>query len=118
MFFSLGLAPLLFHFMFVSTNLEETITYCSLEGVFLCGASLCRLCESNIFGARAIFGMDASLVFLQGVLAVVPLIGGVFDVVVFNACSGMLGRASSLICGRHSPVHILEFMVHNSCENV
>lgn len=73
------------------------------KGCFYLGASLCKLCESSIFGARAVFGMDASLVFLQGVLAVVPLIGGVFDVV-FRACSGMLGRASSLVCGCHSPV--------------
>ena len=43
---------------------------------------------SNIFGARAGFGMDASHVFLQNVLTVIPLIGGVVAVVVSRDCAG------------------------------
>ena len=38
---------------------------------------MCRLCKSSIFGARAIFGMDASHFFPQHVLAIIPLIRGV-----------------------------------------
>ena len=34
-----------------------------LEGYFYMGASLCSLCESNIFGARAVFSIDAYHVF-------------------------------------------------------
>ena len=41
------------------------------------GAFLCSLHESNIFGARAVFGMDACHIFPQGVLTIIPLIGGV-----------------------------------------
>ena len=33
-------------------------------------------CMSSVFGVRAGFGMDTSLVFLQVVLAVIPLMGG------------------------------------------
>ena len=46
--------------------------------------------------------MDASLIFPKCVLVIVPLIGDVFGVVVSRACSGILGRASSLLCGCHS----------------
>ena len=52
------------------------------------GASLCRLHESNIFGVRAVFSMDAYHIFLQCVLAVIPLIGGVISVVVTRAYTG------------------------------
>ena len=61
------------------------------------GASLCSLCESSVFGARPVFGMDAC-----HVLAIIPLTEGL--------CCGdqslhwMLGGASSLLCGCHSPV--------------
>ena len=41
------------------------------------GVFLHRLCKSNIFGARAVFGMDASHVFPQSVLSVIPLTGSV-----------------------------------------
>ena len=60
-----------------------------LKGCFYVGASLCSLCESNIFGARAIFSMDSCLVFPQCVLAIIPLIGNVI-VVVTRACTGCL----------------------------
>ena len=52
------------------------------------GVTRYRLCESNIFGVRAVFGTDVCHIFPQGVLAVVPLIGGVFGVVVTRACTG------------------------------
>ena len=59
-----------------------------LKGYFYMGMSLCRVCESNIFGARAGFCMDASHDFPQSVLAVIPLIGSVIGVVVSRACTG------------------------------
>ena len=48
-----------------------------LKGCFNVGVSLCRLCESCIFDARAVFGMHASHVFPQSVLAVILLIADV-----------------------------------------
>ena len=59
-----------------------------LEGCFYEGTSLCSLCGFNIFDVRAVFCMDACHVFLQCVLAVIPLIGGVTGVVVTRACTG------------------------------
>ena len=50
------------------------------KGCFYVAVSLCRLCVSNISGARAGFRMDANHLFLQGVLAVVPLIVGMVGV--------------------------------------
>ena len=58
-----------------------------LKGSFYVGASLRSLHESNIFGVRAVFDMDACHVFPQCVLAVIPLIGGVIGVVVTRACT-------------------------------
>ena len=52
------------------------------------GASLCRLCESSIFGVRAGFGVDASHVFPQSVLPLSPLIRSMIGVVVSRACTG------------------------------
>ena len=40
-----------------------------------------------IFGARAVFSMDACHLFPQCMLAVIPLIGDVTDVVVTRACT-------------------------------
>lgn len=37
------------------------------------GASLYSLPESNIFGAKAVFSMDACCIFTQCVLVVIPL---------------------------------------------
>ena len=59
-----------------------------MKGCFYVETPLCSLCESNIFGAKAVFGMDACHVFPQGVLALLPLIGGVIGVVVTRACTG------------------------------
>ena len=47
------------------------------EGYLYVGASLCSLCGFNIFGARAVYSVDAYCLFPQCVLAVIPLIGGV-----------------------------------------
>ena len=55
-----------------------------LKGCFYVGYSLH---ESNIFGVRALFSMDACHVFLQCVLAVIPLIECV-TVVVTRAYTG------------------------------
>lgn len=44
-----------------------------LEGRFYVGASLYSLPESNIFGAKAVFSMDACCIFTQCVLVVIPL---------------------------------------------
>ena len=40
---------------------------------------------SDIFGVRAVFGADASHVFPQSVLAIIPLIMGVIGIVVSGA---------------------------------
>lgn len=53
-----------------------------LKGCFYVGGSLCSLFASDIFGVRAVFGMDACCIFPQSMLAIVPSIGGVFGVVV------------------------------------
>ena len=52
------------------------------------GASLCRLCVSNVFGVRAGFGMDTSHIFPQGVLVSVALIRGMVGVAVSGTCAG------------------------------
>ena len=78
------------------------------------GASLCRLCEFNIFGVRVVFGMNASHIFPQSVLAVIPLIGSVIGVVVSRACSGcwvelpLCSMAVTALSGVKSAPHLLE----------
>ena len=60
-----------------------------LKGYFYVGASLCRLCVSSVFGARAVFDVDPNLVFLQGALVTFNLIGGVVSIggsKVFTGC--------------------------------
>ena len=52
------------------------------------GTSLGSLRESNIFGVRAVFSMDACHIFPQGVLARISLIVGVISVLVTRACPG------------------------------
>lgn len=59
-----------------------------LKWCFYVEVSLCRLCKSNIFDARTIFGMDASHVFPQHGLAIIPLLVVVIHVVVSTACTG------------------------------
>lgn len=71
-----------------------------LEGCLYMGASLYSLHESNIFGVMPVLSMDASHIFPQSVLALIPLI-------VCDWCCGnqsllwMLCRAS-LLCGCQS----------------
>ena len=49
----------------------------------------CVACVGLIFfGARAFFCMNVCHLFPQCMLAVIPLIGGVSDVVVTRACTG------------------------------
>ena len=59
-----------------------------LKGYFYVGVFLSSLCESNIFGVRAVVGMDACNVFSQGVLTIIPLIRSLISVVVTRACTG------------------------------
>ena len=66
----------------VSMNLGE-LSPVVLKGCFYMRAFLYRLCESNIFGVRTVFGIDASHIFPQSVL--IPLIVGV---VVSRVCTG------------------------------
>ena len=61
--------------------------------------SLCKLCQSNIFGVRAVFGMEACHVLPQCVLAIFPLIRGVIG---DQTLLCMLNGVSSLLCGFHS----------------
>lgn len=57
-------------------------------GVFMWGHPTHSVdCVSNMFSVRYGFGVDASPVFPQGVLVVVPFIRGVFGVVITTACS-------------------------------
>ena len=42
----------------------------------------------NFFGARAVFSIGVCHLFLQCMLSIIPLIGGVTDVVVTRACIG------------------------------
>lgn len=65
-------------------NLEKMVIYC----VFYMAVSLSRLHESNIFGARAAFSMDACQVFPWYVLAVIALTSGVTGVVLVRVCTG------------------------------
>lgn len=66
-----------------------------LKGYLYMGASLCRLCDSNIFWCKAVFSIDAYHVFPQCVL-------------LLRRCDWSLhwrlSRASSLLCACHSPV--------------
>ena len=47
-------------------------------------ASLCSLCGFNSFGKRKVFSMDVCHLFPQCLLAIIPLLGGVTDVVVIR----------------------------------
>ena len=58
------------------------------KGCFYVGASLCRLHVSSVFGARAVFDVDANHVFPQCVLAATTLVGDVVSVGGSKACAG------------------------------
>lgn len=53
---------------------------------------------------RAVFGMDACLIFPQGMLVIIPLIRGVIGVVVTKACTGHWTRGLLFVSGCHTPV--------------
>ena len=59
-----------------------------LEGYFYVGTSLCRLHGFNIFWGEGCFSIDVCHLFLQCMLSVIPLIGGVTDVVGTRAFTG------------------------------
>ena len=73
-----------------------------LKGCFDVRLSLCSLYESSVFGERALFGMNASLVFPQSVLVIIPLLVSAIGIVsrTFTGC--WVSRASSLFFGCHS----------------
>lgn len=73
-------------------NLGEIAIYCGLDFFFNVGVYMCRLYESNVFGARAVFGMDASCDWWRG----------------DQSPHCIFGRAS-LLCGCHSFVRKLEW---------
>ena len=50
--------------------------------------SMCSLCESSIFGAKSDFTMDAYHIFLWCLLALIPWVGDIIDVVVIQAFPG------------------------------
>ena len=41
-----------------------------------------------VFGVRVVLSIDVCQLFPQGMLAIIPFIGGVTDVVVIRACTG------------------------------
>lgn len=70
-------------------SLEETkLSVVVLEGYFYVGVPLGSLHGFNIFGARAVFIMDACHAFPQCVLAIILLIEDVTCVVITRACNG------------------------------
>ena len=46
-----------------------------MKGCFYVGTLLCRLCEHNVFGPRAILDMDSRHVFPHSELAVILIVG-------------------------------------------
>ena len=56
-------------------KIGERVTYCSLEGVSLCGSMIYSLRVPSGFGERAEFDVNTSHVFPQGVLAAITLVG-------------------------------------------
>ena len=87
-------------YFFDSMNLGETVIYC---GCFYVRATLCRLWESSILGARVVFGRILAISFLRVCWPLSPCWQCVWwccD----QSLHWMLGRASSLLCGCHSPV--------------
>ena len=60
-------------------KLGETLNYCGLEEVFLCGSILCSLHVSSGFDVRAGSEMSKGHAFPEGVLAAITLVGGGVD---------------------------------------
>ena len=60
-----------------SRHLAETVTYYSQEGVFSCGNILIQTAHAQWHGGRgAEFGMNATCLFVGGLLAAITLVGG------------------------------------------
>ena len=59
-----------------------------LKGCFYLGAFLSSPCKLNIFGARAVFSMNACHVFQQDMQAHIPLIGSMIGVMIRNCTGG------------------------------
>lgn len=59
-----------------------------LDGYFYVGMALCILHGFSTFGERTLFSMDDLCLFLQCVLAIIPLIVVVHGVVVISTCIG------------------------------
>ena len=55
-------------------NLDETVTYCGLEMVFLCRSLLCRLSVPIASGGGAGFDVDTSQVFDHSALVAITLV--------------------------------------------
>lgn len=68
-----------------------------LKVCFYVGASLCKMCVSNIFVARTVFCMYAIHIFPQSLLAIIPLIGGVIGVV-SKACVVLILEVGPPLC--------------------
>lgn len=68
-----------------------------LKVCFYVGASLCKMCVSNIFVARTVFCMNAIHIFPQSLLAIIPLIGGMIGVV-SKACVVLIFEVGSPLC--------------------
>lgn len=87
-----------------SVNLRETVIYCGLEVVFLCGSipvlAVCVQCS----WVRADFSMVASHLFSQDVLAIILLLGGV------------VGVGRSEVCARCKAVFPFCSMVVTACQ--
>ena len=77
-----------------------------LEDCLCMGAYQYSLCGVNIFGVRSVFSVDASHLFPQFVLALIPFIRGVTCVVVTKSLHWMLSEASSLLCDCNSPFRV------------
>ena len=62
---------------------------CVLGGCFYVGTFLCSLCGLLFFFFfLAAFSIDVCHVFLQCMLSIIPLMGGMMDVVVTRVCTG------------------------------
>lgn len=54
---------------------SKKLSILALEVLLNVGVTPCRVCESSIFGAKAVFGMDTCYILPQSVLTLFPLMG-------------------------------------------
>ena len=59
-----------------------------MKGCFYVGISLYRWYVSNVFGVRAVFNVDTSHIFLQGLLATITLIESMASIGGAKSCAG------------------------------